>query len=193
MIKRIHLLSKVFIVFIPCFFLMACSADKREEEIYQSLKNNQSKFIFKLNGANFYQAESVFTGHLEIVERSFTINFFDQFEGNTMIHFSGIDWYKGRPIKIPIKLASSYSNVMFGRIKDKANKLGEGYLMSEGTITFKSLTKEKIIIKIEGKAKKYPKIDIDSPTYDVQGLVVCKQPKIDFLDIDEKKAFYSNY
>lgn len=193
MIKRIYLLSKVFAVIIICFFLTACSSDKREEQVYQSLKDNQSKFIFKLNGADFYKAESVFSGHLEIVERSFTINFFDQFDSNVMIHFSGIDWYKARPIKIPIKLMSSYSTVMIGRIKNKELKLGEGYMMYEGFVTFKVLTKEKIVIKVEGKAKKYPKVDIDSPSYDVEGFIVCKKPKVDFLDIDEKKAFYSKY
>lgn len=196
MIKYPHLLVKYLLAFLIMGIFNACSSTKKEDEqmyqtIYQSLKDNQSKFVFKLNGSEFYNAESIFNGHLEIVHNSFTINFSDQFDSNVMIHFGGYEWYKEHPVVVPIKLDNSYSsNVMIGRIKDKEKQLGDGYLMSEGTITIKTLTKEKIVIEIVGKAKKYPKVDAESPSFDVKGVVVCKNPNIDFLSIDEKAAFY---
>ena len=163
-----------------------------EQEIYNSLKDNQSKFIFKVEGKDFYRPESIFSGHLEIVEKSFTINFFDQFDSNVMIHFGGDKWYANRPIRVPLKLINNYSStIMFGRIKDKAKRLGIGYLMSDGFLSIAALSKEKIIIKIEGKAKKYPEVDEDDPEYDVQAFLVCKKPNIDFLDVNEKEAFFS--
>jgi len=177
-------------------FCTACSSSEKEQEemcqkVYQTLKDNQSKFIIKLNGKEFYDTNSIFGGHLEILEKNVTISYYDQFESNVMIHFGGNKWYAARPIRIPITLESGYSsNVMIGRIKSKEKKLGEGYLMSAGFITLKSFTKEKIIMVIEGKAKKYPKVDESSPTYDVKGYFISKRPKIDYLTVDEKAAFY---
>ncbi len=191
--------SKILMVLLVSGILSACtSSDVNSEEdlqvyqnIYQSLKTNQSRFDIKLDGKEFYQPESIFSGHLEIIHNSFTINFSDQFDSNMMIHFGGYEWYKDRPVKVKIKLDNGYSsNVMIGRIKNRAEKLGEGYLMSEGTITIKTLTKEKIVMVIDGKAKKYPKVDAIDPSYEVKGIVVCKNPNIDFLSIDEKAAFY---
>jgi len=183
--------NSLLVLFIFCF-VSACSTDRHEQEIYNSLKDNQSKFIFKVEGKDFYRPESIFSGHLEIVEKSFTINFFDQFDSNVMIHFGGDKWYANRPIRVPLKLINNYSStIMFGRIKDKAKRLGIGYLMSDGFLSITALSKEKIIIKIEGKAKKYPEVDEDDPEYDVQAFLVCKKPNIDFLDVNEKEAFFS--
>jgi hypothetical protein len=191
MIKFLKLGFNYLFVLIALSFLSACSTDKHEQEVYELLNNNQSKFIFKVDGKDFYQAESIFGGHLEIVEKSFTISFFDQYDSNVMIHFGGEKWYAERPIKVPIQLINSYTSpLMFGKIKNKEKRLGEGYLMSEGYITFKTLTKEKIIIQVDGKAKKYPQVSKEDKDYDVQALIVCKNPKIDFLEINEKEAFY---
>ncbi len=196
MIKHLSLSVKYLSAFLVLGVFNACSSSNKEDDqmyqtIYQSLKDNQSKFVFKLDGSDFYNAESVFNGHLEIVHNSFTINFSDQFDSNVMIHFGGYEWYKEHPVVVPIKLDNSYSsNVMIGRIRDKEKQLGDGYLMSEGTITIKTLTKEKIVIEIVGKAKKYPKVDATDPSFGVKGTVVCKNPNIDFLSIDEKAAFY---
>ena len=174
----------------------SCSSNNEEEDkqyqtIYQSLKDGQSKFVFKMDGNNFYKTESIFMGHLEMLEGSFTMSYFDQFDSNVMIHFGGQKWYEGRPIKATIRLDNGYSsNVMFGRIINKAEKLGAGYLMSEGLITFKVFTKEKFVIVIEGKAKKYPKVEVSDPSYQVQATIVSKNPKFDVVDIDGKKSFY---
>jgi hypothetical protein len=196
MIKHHNSLLK-YLSFVIIFGIFnGCSSSNKEDEqiyqtLYQSLKDNQSKFVFKLDGKEFYNTESVFNGHLEIVHNSFTINFSDQFDSNVMIHFGGYEWYKEHPVVVPIKLDNSYSsNVMIGRIKDKEKQLGDGYLMSEGTITIKTLTKQKIVIEIAGRAKKYPKVDAADPSFEVKGTVVCKNPNIDFLSIDEKAAFY---
>ncbi len=191
MIKYLKLSLNYFFVLIAFGLLNACSTDKHEQEVYESLKNNQSKFIFKVDGKDFYPTESIFEGHLEIVEKSFTISYFDQFDSNVMIHFGGPKWYSDRPIRVPIKLINNYtSTLMFGKIKDKEKRLGEGYLMAEGYITFKTLTKDKIILKVEGKAKKYPNVNKEDKDYDVQAIIICKKPKIDFLEINEKEAFY---
>lgn len=175
----------------------SCSSSNKEEEdkqyqtIYQSLKDNQTKFVVKLNGNDFYNPESIFTGHLEMLEGSFTMSYFDQFESNVMIHFGGQKWYEGRPITAPIKLDNGYSsNVMVGKIIDKSKKLGAGYLMSEGKLTFKVFTKEKFVIVIEGKAKKYPKVETTDPSFDIKATIVSKNPKFDVVDIDGKKSFY---
>jgi len=196
MIKYFNFSVKSLVVFFILGVFNACSSTKKEDEqmyqtIYQSLKDNQSKFVFKLDGKDFYNSKSIFTGSLEIVHNSFSINYSDQFDSNVMIHFGGYEWYKEHPVIVPIKLDNGYlSNVMIGRIKDKAKKLGDGYLMSEGSITFRTLTKAKIIIEIVGKAKKYPKVDAESPSFDVKGFIVCKNPEIKYADIDEKATFY---
>lgn len=165
--------------------------DKQYQTIYQSLKDNQTKFVVKLDGNDFYRSESIFSGHLEMLLGSFTMSYFDQFDSNVMIHFGSQKWYEGRPITTVIKLDNGFSsNVMIGKITNKEEKLGAGYLMSEGTITFKVFTKEKFVIVIEGKAKKYPKTDVSDPSYDVKAIVVSKNPKFDAVDIDGKKSFY---
>lgn len=191
MSKYLKVSFNYIVLLIAFAFINSCTTDKHEQEIYDALKNNESKFIFKLEGKDFYPAQSNFSGHLEILEKSFTISYFDQFDSNVMIHFGGDKWYVDRPIRVPIKLINNYtSTLMFGRIKDKEKRLGEGYLMSEGFITFKTLTKDKIIIQMDGKAKKYPQVNPEDKDYKVQALIVCKKPKIDFLEINEKEAFY---
>lgn len=179
--------------------LNSCSSDsaidaeeaQRYQTIYQSLKDNQSKFVFQLDGDEFYKSESIFSGRLEMYLGSFTMSYFDQFGSNVMIHFGGQKWFTARPIKIPIKLDNGYSsNVMFGKIINKEEKLGAGYLMNAGIMTFKVFTKEKIIIVIEGKAKKYPKVDTDSPSFNVKATIICKNPSFDDVDIDGKDSFY---
>jgi hypothetical protein len=177
--------------------LNSCSSSNKQEQdrqyqtIYQSLKDNQTKFVVKLDGKDFYSSESIFTGHLEMLLGSFTMSYFDQFDSNVMLHFGGEKWYEARPINSPIKLDNGYSsNVMLGKITNKEEKLGAGYLMSEGTITFKVFTKEKFVIVIEGRAKKYPKVEPTDISYDVKALIVSKNPKFDVVDIDGKASFY---
>jgi len=180
------------ILFVGLF--LGCTSeipDNEDEIIYKKLKDNQARFIFNLEGSDFYKVESIFDGHLEIYPTTFSLGSFDQFESNVMIHFSGNDIYKNRPIKIPLSIENGHTSpVMFGRIRDKKNNLGDGYLMSEGFITFKSFSKEKIIMRIEGKAKKYPNTYPNDKSYDVSALIVCKKPTIGYIDIDEKAAFY---
>ena len=196
MSKCLDFSLKYLIMLIIVGVFNSCSSNNKEEDkqyqtIYQSLKDGQSKFIFKMDGNDFYKTESIFTGHLEMLEGSFTMSYFDQFDSNVMIHFGGQKWYEGRPIKATIKLDNGYSsNVMFGRITNKVEKLGEGYLMSEGLITFKVFTKEKFVVVIEGKAKKYPKVEVSDPSFEVKATIVCKNPKFDVVDIDGKKSFY---
>ena len=197
MSKCLNLSLKYLILLSIIGIFNRCSSSNKEEEdkqyqtIYQSLKDNESKFIFKMDGNNFYKSESIFTGHLEMLEGTFTMSYFDQFESNVMIHFGGQKWYEGRPITTRIKLDNGYSsNVMFGKITNKVEKLGAGYLMSEGIITFKVFTKEKFVIVIEGKAKKYPKVAAADPSFDVKAIIVSKNPKFDAVDIDGKKSFY---
>ena len=196
MSKCLDFSLKYLIMLIIVGVFNSCSSNNKEEDkqyqtIYQSLKDGQSKFIFKMDGNDFYKTESIFTGHLEMLEGSFTMSYFDQFDSNVIIHFGGQKWYEGRPIKATIKLDNGYSsNVMFGRITNKAEKLGAGYLMSEGLITFKVFTKEKFVVVIEGKAKKYPKVEVSDPSFEVKATIVCKNPKFDVVDIDGKKSFY---
>lgn len=184
-----YLLSLIFVA-----LLSGCKSetpDNEDENIFKNLKDNQAKFIFKLDGEDFYKTESIFDGHLEIYPTTFSLGSFDQFESNVMIHFSGNDIYKNRPMKIPISIENGHTSpVMFGKIRDKQKNLGDGYLMSEGFITFKTFSKEKIVMRIEGKAKKYPKTYPNDKSYDVSAFIVCKKPKIGYIDIDEKAAFY---
>ena len=95
MSKCLNLSLKYLILLSIIGIFNRCSSSNKEEEdkqyqtIYQSLKDNQSKFIFKMDGNNFYKSESIFTGHLEMLEGTFTMSYFDQFESNVMIHFGG--------------------------------------------------------------------------------------------------------
>ena len=188
-------------IYLKCFLLIiviglssGCSSDvdnDQDEQIFNTLKDNQAKFIFKLDGKDFYKSENIFDSHLELYKTTFSLGCFDQFESNVLIHFFGPNIYSGRPIKVPIILENDHtSTIMFGKIKDKAQNLGEGYLMSEGFITFKALSREKVVMKIEGKAKKYPKTKETDPTFEVSALFVCKKPEMGYIDIDEKKVFY---
>ena len=192
--NKLFIFLKIYLFVIILGLFSGCSPDvdnDQDEQILSTLKDNQAKFIFKLDGNNFYKSESIFDSHLELYKTTLSLGCFDQFESNVLVHFYGPNIYSGRPMKIPIILESDHtSTIMFGRIKDKAQNLGEGYLMSEGFITFKAFSREKVIMKIEGKAKKYPKTKDNDPTFEVSALYVCKKPEVGYIDIDEKKTFY---
>ena len=196
MSRYLIVVFKYLTIFIGMGIFNGCSSNNEDDvleyqNIYKSLNDNQSRISFKIDDNDFYKSESIFKGHLEMLTGSFTMSYFDQFDSNVMIHFGGQNWNTARPIKSSIKLDNGYSsNVMFGKIINKEEKVGAGYLMYEGLITFKVFTKEKIIIVINGKARKYPKTDEGSPSFDVKASIVCKNPNFDVVDINTKESFY---
>lgn len=166
---RIIAFAAILMLFVGC-------QSKFVDAQYDELKEGQTKFLLTIDGDTFYEEDAIFEGHLEANENYFVMNFVNQHAGNFILNFSGTDkWYNQKPIEGKL-FGTAASNLMVGKIIDKKENKGVGYLMSEGKITALKVSKDKLVFKVEGKLKKYPDVWDDDPSYTFDGHIVSKSP-----------------
>lgn len=171
--------------------LSACHREPTVEEVYSSLKPGQGKVSIQLDNNAFYPAESLFSGQVDVFDTFFRLNLSDQFESNIIVSFSGDGWYKTKPIKQPVFIDNQVvASVMIGRLTDKINRRGEGFLMTDGEITIEALSDTKLVLRLTGKVGKYAFQRTPSKWNTVTGLIVIKDPKLRFRDITRKDVFF---
>lgn len=158
--------------------LWGCKKNVDTEAIYAQLQDNQTKFILTLDGETFYNQDAIFTGMTRTSENFFQMNYFDQYGSNYMLMFDGKAWYNEKKIK-GFGGSSESSTLMVGKLIDKEKNKGAGYLMNSGFIEPLSISPSKLVFKVSGKMKKYPKVKEEDPSYDFEGYIVSKNPKFD--------------
>ncbi len=190
---RIHRTMKLSFLLMGLLagWLAGCRTEASVDELYASLKPGQARVQIQLDGANFYPAESQFSGQVDVYDTYMRLNLFDQFDSNIIVAFSGSDWYKEKPIRRQVFLDNQVAgSVMIGRLIDKANRRGEGYLMTDGTITVESLSDNKLVMRLTGKAGKYEFQRIPTKWITVQGLIVIRNPSLRLQHVTRKDVFF---
>lgn len=177
-----------FFFLLVCF--SACSDKINTDQLYQSLQDNQAKAIILIDDKAFYPSESVFSGDITALKTFFRFSIFDQFQSNIVIAFGGENWYVQKPMIKQVFIDNQVAaSVMVGKIKDKAKALGEGYLMTEGTISVESFSKEKIVIRLRGKVGKYEHQREPTKWNRLEGAIVFRKPNINIQGLSEKDLF----
>ncbi|MCE7066354.1 hypothetical protein [Dyadobacter sp. CY326] len=178
-------------------FVFSCSSkdssDQAADQLFQSLKENEAKIVVTINGKAFYPKESVFSGQALLSDQIMSLTFTDQFGGKTMINLGGEKWYAGKPIKKVIGADGPIeTSIKMGKIIDKINMIGEGYMMAEGEITATSFSKDKMVFRIKGKVGKYSDFQQPDKYIPAEGIIVYKKPKLSLGNITEKEIFSSS-
>jgi hypothetical protein len=103
------------------------------------------------------------------------MNFINQYGGNFILNLNGEEWFKSKSLEGRMYGAAA-SNLMIGKVIDKKANLGAGYLMYSGSIEPISVSQSKLIFKISGMLKKYPKVTETDPSYPFEGYIISKNP-----------------
>ncbi|WP_254411853.1 hypothetical protein [Dyadobacter diqingensis] len=187
--KYMSCLTSIFAIIILMFF-EACTPSENIDEIYNQLNDNQAKVIYKIDGKEFYTSQSIFSGEVNVSDQLLSVTLADQFQNQTIISFGGDKWYSPLPSKKEI-FADNQVNagVKMGKLVDREKMVGEGYMMSEGSVTLIEFSKDKIVLKIYGKVGKYSDFQQPSEYYNVEGTVVCRKPLFRLANITEKDLF----
>jgi hypothetical protein len=184
-------LSKYLFYFIS-LLIIACTGNKdNSDEVLQSLKDQQSKAIIKINGEDFYSAESIFKGNIQVYDNSFRINLNDQFDSNVIFSIAIDKWYEQKPVTKQIIIENqAIGSLMVGKIKDKVQHTGEGYLMTRGEMKMETFSDEKCIIHFEGKISKYEFLQDSTKWNNFEGTIIMKKPEVVLQNITKDKVYY---
>lgn len=172
-------------------FVSACRTEPTADELYAALKPGQARVSIQLGGTDFYAPQSLFSGQIDMFGSFLRMNLSDQLESNLIVSFSGDDWYKRKPIKRQVFIDNQVvASVMIGRLTDKVKRRGEGYLMTEGQITVESISDQKLVMRLIGKAGKYEFQRTPEKWVTLKGLIVIKNPNFRFRDITKKDVYF---
>lgn len=157
------------------------SAEQIEKEL-SGLAPAQGRVRMMIGGKRFYDEASVFKNYIIATDTTLRTSLTDQFASNTIV-----DLYSATPIKsyphilrivkgnIPIGSAD-YGEVLVGKLNKEDNKLGEGYMLSEGTITIQERSPERLIILLEGQLVKPGSAHIRENFVPVNGYIIINKP-----------------
>lgn len=184
-------LHKYFYCLISVLFIACGSNDDSSEKVFQTLNDKQAKAIIKIDGGDFYSKESIFKGNVQVYDNSFRLNLNDQFDSNVIFTIAGDKWYEAKPIKRQITIENQTSgSLMVGKIKDRVQRTGEGYMMTKGEMEIKTFTDEKFIVKFKGKISKYEFLQDASKWNDFEGVIIMKKPEIVLQNITKDKVYF---
>lgn len=184
-------LQKYFYCLISVLFIACGSNDINSDKIYKSLNDRQAKAIIKIDGKDFYPNESIFKGNVQVYDNSFRLNLNDQFDSNVIFTIAGDKWYEVKPIKKQITIENQTSgSLMVGKMKDRVQHTGEGFLMTQGEMEIEAFTDEKFIVKFKGKISKYEFLQDASKWNDFKGVIIIKKPEIVLQNITKDKVYF---
>lgn len=167
------------------------SDDRIADSYFQSLKDNQARFVVTIGGKEFYEPTSIFNGQVLLTKGVLSMTLTNQFDGKTIINLVGGKWYAKSPVTEEVSADQSGTSLKIGKIVDRDKMIGEGYMMTKGEITATTFSKDKMIFKIRGQVGKYSDFQQPDHYLPFEGLIVYKKPAISFGDITEKEVFGS--
>jgi hypothetical protein len=159
--------------------LLSLSSCKNTPEIdtnseYSNLKDNQTRVKLKVDNKEFYELDAVFQGNIDVRKNFLSMNCFNQYGGNLMLTLDGESWYKKKSIEG--KGGLNFSSLMFGKVTDKEKHKGDGYLLNTGNIEPITISKSKLVLRVSGIAKKFPRVNAEDPSYNFECYIISKNP-----------------
>lgn len=170
----------------------ACKAPLPETgALYSSLKNGEARIVVRMDGDDFYPENSHFKGEVTVAENSIRLNLFDQFESNVILSLTDENLFAKRPVQRTIEVTNQNAgSVMMGRVRDKKLRTGNGFLMSEGTVTVDSLSEQRVAIRINGMTGNFNTLNDRKTWKKLEGIIVYKRPVISMRSEAEKSLLY---
>lgn len=172
-------ITSIFASLFSVLFFCTCTTQPDVDTVYNSLNDGEARIIVSIDGDDFYKDDSRFKGEVTISPNTIHMNLFDQYESNVMLSLGDEALFAKKPIKRAIVVDQpSAGSVMIGRVKDKAKRTGDGFLMTEGEMTVESLSDEKIVVKLSGRTGNFNTMRDQKTWKSLEGLLVYKRPKI---------------
>ncbi|TLU98872.1 hypothetical protein [Dyadobacter luticola] len=166
------------------------STDEQTETILKSLKDNQARILVKIDGKEFYLAQSVFSGQTLFTPDVLNVTLTDQFEGKTILNIAKEKWYATGHVGDDISTdGRTASNLKMGKIIDREKMIGEGYMMTEGKIEAVRFAKNSMIFKLTGKVGKYSDFQQPDKYVPFEGTIIYKKPAVSLVNITENEVF----
>lgn len=184
-------LHKYTLCLIAFIFLGCQNNNIDSNQVLKVLKDQQARAIIKIDGKDFYPNESIFKGNIQVYDNSFRLNLNDQFDSNVIFTIAGDKWYETKPLKRQITIENQTSgSLMVGKMKDRIQHTGEGYLMTQGEVEIEAFTDEKFIVKFEGKISKYEFLQDSSKWNQFEGVIIMKKPEVILQNITKDKVYF---
>lgn len=144
-----------------------------------SLKSNQAIADLYINNKQFYADDNIFSGNGSSDPLGLKISLKDQFFGNIIISLEGENWQKKMPIAVKFRdgvSSSAFSgSFLVGKLIDKENQKGEGYMFYEGSIDITEFSSDRFVLTVNGKVKKPFG---DENLYPIEGNIIWKKPNL---------------
>jgi len=178
----------VYWSFIGLLLNTACTrSDKIDltalSEKAEALKEGDAAVQMLINHQDFYTSNLPFNTQVRILPQSFKASLMDSTKGNIEIEFIKNDWHKNNPISFSLTNTTlgqpSADQVIFmiGKLINNATQMGEGYILVEGKVEIKELSKKRIIIAIEGSLTKPGDATVPENYVPITGAIIIKKPK----------------
>jgi hypothetical protein len=161
------------------------------DKIYDTLKDHEARAMILIDGQEFYAPKNIFKGEFIVFDNSVRVNITDQFLSNIIITATGQYLFRSKPIKKQVDINNqTASSVMVGRIKNKAENTGEGYLITEGLLEIEEMNAEKAVIRFKGRGALFLETNNKEKWQNIEGAIVFKKPIINIQNITKEDAFY---
>ncbi len=170
------------------------AAERTAEKYLDALHDNQANVMLTIGGKAFYPGESVFTCQMLASSNVLSLTLIDQFDGRTMITLAEDEWYRKQPFIGTVEAGGKgATSLKIGKLADRQKLIGEGYMMTKGTISVVTFDREKVIFEIKGEVGPYSDFHAPDKLAPLEGIVVCKRPAVSFGDVSEKEVFGSTH
>jgi hypothetical protein len=182
-------MNRIFLLLIP-FFMCLCNActDTQKIDLEKAVKEadklqpGESFVKITVNDKNFYDKNLAFNTQVQLFPQSFKASLMDAEKGNIELDFIKKNWNDNNPIQFSLTNTTlgqaSVDQVIFmiGKIVNSTSQIGEGYLLAEGKIVIKELSKKRIIIQIEGFLTKPGDATVVENYVPVSGCIIVNKP-----------------
>jgi hypothetical protein len=159
--------------------LPACSTQPTADSIYQSLPNGKARIIVNMDDEPFYPDDSQFKGEVTVTAQTIRLNLFDQYESNVIISLDAQDLFAQRPVQRTITPDNQIAgSVMIGRVRDRKQRTGDGFLMQEGSLVVEKLADTGVVIRFSGMIANFNTLRDRRTWKHLEGLLVYRKPTI---------------
>lgn len=182
--------SRLFLLGLLLSFI-ACQDTPSADDFFAQLKDGEAHFAIQLDGQPFYPDNSRFKGEVTAATDRFRLNITDQYESNVIVTLDTQGLFDKKPVQRTIDIQhQTAGSVLIGRIQDKARRTGEGWLMTEGTLTIEALSDERLVIRLNGKASNFNTLQNRDSYRPLTGLLVYRRPTINVPTNLKKTLLY---
>ena len=178
----------IYLIFITLLINYSCQKNSKIDlealsKQAELLKDGDATVQMFINHQDFFVTDLPFNTQVRILPQSFKASLMDSTKSNIEIELIKNNWNKTTPISFTLTNTTlgnpmvDQAIFMVGKLLNEASQIGEGYILAEGKIEIKELTKARIILELEGNLTKPGVATVPENYVPIQGAIVIKRPK----------------